>query len=327
MIRFGIIGTNFITDNVIAGAKFDPRFCISAIYSRSEERAAQFAEKYGVENRFTSLEQMAKSNLIDAVYIASPNSCHYAQAMLFMQHGKHVLCEKAFASNALQAKEMIEQSRKRGVALMEAMKPTLTPNFLKIKELCNDIGKITKYCSSYCQYSSRYDKYKAGIIENAFKYELSNGATVDIGVYTIYPMVILFGKPSQIKAIGETLTTGVDSTANILFKYEQMDAVVSYSKISDGSLPTQIMGEEGTITAKRINIIPEIEIAYRGDNSRNKTYSLNDINEYFYEIEEFINIIELGERESKINSHTISLWVMEILDEIRTQLGVRTFDS
>lgn len=323
MVRFGVIGTNFITEWVLAGAILDSRFELAAIYSRTLERAEEFAARYSIKHTFTSLEQMAASDLIDAVYIASPNLLHADQAMLFMNHGKHVLVEKALASNSLKAKDMIECSKKNSVALMEAMKPTLTPHFRQIMSNLPKIGKITKYFSSYCQYSSRYDKYKLGVIENAFKPELSNGATTDIGVYTIYPMVALFGKPLEIKAIGCQLSTGVDASASVVFKYADMDAAVVYSKISDGSLPTQIMGEQGTITADRINIISTVQLDYRDKQKHGENLTItNQKNEYFYEIEEFINVIESGKLESSINSHAVSLAVVEVMDQIREQIGV-----
>ena len=92
---------------------------------------------------------------------------------------------------------MIEASERYGVTLMEAMKHTLTPNFLSVLKNIERVGKVRRYFSSYCQYSSRYDKFKEGIVLNAFDPKLSNGAIMDIGVYTIYPMVVLFGQPSS----------------------------------------------------------------------------------------------------------------------------------
>lgn len=191
-IRFGVIGTNFITDWVIAGAKQDERFELVAVCSRTQERANEFAAKYDIPYTFTSLEEMAASPLIDAVYIATPNYLHASQSILCMKHGKHVLCEKPMASNAYEVKQMIAASRQYGVTLMEAMKPTLTPNFRVLREALPKAGVIRRYFASYCQYSSRYDKFKEGIVLNAFKPELSNGAMMDIGVYTVYPMVVLF---------------------------------------------------------------------------------------------------------------------------------------
>ena len=209
MINIGVIGTNFITDRLIEGAREVSDANIEAVYSRTEERAKEFAEKHNIKYTFTSLEEMAKSDLIDAVYIASPNSLHASQTILFLKNKKHVLCEKAFASNTKEVDEMIKAAKENNVVLMEAMKTTLLPNFKVIKDNIHKIGKVRKYFASFCQYSSRYDKYKAGEVLNAFKNELSNGAIMDIGVYCIAPMVNLFGKPNTIKANGIMLKTMV----------------------------------------------------------------------------------------------------------------------
>ena len=117
IIRFGVIGTSEITQVFLKGAKLVEKFKLAAVYSRKEETAREFADKYGVKTIFTSLEEMAKSDEIDAVYIASPNSFHAKQAIIFMKNRKHVLCEKAFASNIKEVEEMIlneeEQEKKR----------------------------------------------------------------------------------------------------------------------------------------------------------------------------------------------------------------------
>ena len=320
-VRFGIIGTNFIVDKVLEAAKLDHRFELTAIYSRTQERADEFAKKHNVPYSFTSLEDMVSSNLIDAVYIASPNSLHASQSILCMQHGKHVFCEKPFASNAHEVKAMIAAAEKYNVTLMEAMKPTMTPNFSVIKDNLKEIGTIRKYFSCYCQYSSRYDKLKEGVILNAFDPSLSNGAVMDLGVYTIYPMVVLFGRPKKISATGLKLFTGADGQGSVNFEYEGMDATVMYSKIADSSLPTEIQGEEGTITADRINIINKVTLKKRGGEEIIIS-TPNPTHEYYFEVAEFIDLIQKNEKESTINSLENSLITIEIIDEIRKQLEI-----
>ncbi|WP_308601692.1 Gfo/Idh/MocA family oxidoreductase [uncultured Dysgonomonas sp.] len=320
-VRFGVIGTNFIVDKVLEAARLDHRFELTAIYSRTQERADEFAKKHNVPHTFTSLEDMVSSNLIDAVYIASPNSLHASQSILCMQHGKHVFCEKPFASNANEVKAMIAAAEKYNVRLMEAMKPTMTPNFSVIKDNLKEIGTIRKYFSCYCQYSSRYDKLKEGVILNAFDPSLSNGAVMDLGVYTIYPMVVLFGRPKKISATGLKLFTGADGQGSVNFEYEGMDATVMYSKIADSSLPTEIQGEEGTITADRINIINKVTLKKRGG-EETIISTPNPTHEYYFEVAEFIDLIQKNKRESTINSLENSLITIEIIDEIRKQLGI-----
>ena len=329
-IRFGVIGTNNITDWVIAGGKEDERFELVAVCSRTQERADEFAAKHGIPHTFTSVEEMATSPLIDAVYIATPNYMHARQSIVCMNCGKHVLCEKPFASNAREVKEMIEVARKNNVALMEAMISTLNPNFAVVKDKMEKLGTIRRYFASYCQYSSRYDKFKEGVIMNAFRPELSNGAVMDIGIYTIYPMVALFGRPNRIDAQGVVLHTGVDGQGAVNFSYDGMNATVLYSKIANSALPTEIEGEEGNLLLDKIHITKEVRFIPRKATSQGKEQSYAGMeigvplghSEYYYEIAEFINLIEQGKKESHVNSLDNSLATMEIIDEIRRQLGV-----
>ncbi|MDU1903271.1 MAG: Gfo/Idh/MocA family oxidoreductase [Dysgonomonas sp.] len=320
-LRFGIIGTNFIVDKIIEAARLDKRFELTAVFSRTQEQADSFARKHNIPHTFVSLSEMAKSDLIDAVYIASPNALHALQSILFMQNGKHVLCEKPLASNEREVRSMIGAAERNNVVLMEAMKPTLTPNFRNVIANIKELGVIRRYFSCYCQYSSRYDKLKAGEVLNAFKPELSNGAVMDLGVYTIYPMVVLFGKPKKIDATGLLLSTGVDGQGAINFEYDGMNATVLYSKIADSALPTEIQGEDGTLTLDRINIINNVTLKYRNGKTEDLTVSENP-NDYYHEIAEFIDLVEKGEKESVINSHENSLITIQIIDEIRRQLGV-----
>ena len=329
-IRFGVVGTNFITDWVIAGAREDERFELSAVYSRTRERGEEYAAKHNIPHIFTSLEDMAKSDVVDAIYIASPNYVHAEQSILCMQHGKHVLCEKPLAANARQARKMSEMAHTQGVALMEAMKSTLHPNFLSIKEHLHRIGTPRRYFASFCQYSSRYDKFKEGIVLNAFRPEFANGAMMDIGVYTLYPLVALFGKPQTINAQGIVLSSGVDGQGAVNMQYEGMNATVLYSKIANSHLSAEIEGEDGNIIIDRIQTPTDIcfyprQAPASGHEKRTEGESLtiNEAhNEYYYEIKEFIDLIEQGHIESKINSHQCSIATLEIIDQVREQLGV-----
>ncbi len=320
-VKFGVIGTSKITEWFLKGASKVEGFELTAVYSRNKENGITFAKKYGVEAVFTDLEEMAKSPLIDGVYIASPNALHGEQAILFLKNKKHVLCEKAFASNTKQVINMIEAARENDVVLMEAMKTTLLPNFKVVKDNLHRIGEVRRYFASYCQYSSRYDKYKEGIVLNAFKPELSNGALMDIGVYCIHPMVNLFGRPNEIKANSVFLDSGVDGEGSALFKYDDMDAVVMYSKIANSYLPSEIQGEDGSIIIDRIGNFERVRIRFR--NGSEEDLSIHHITEDMcYEVQEFIDLINKGKMESQINSLEVSRIVMETMDEIRKQVGL-----
>lgn len=321
MIRFATIGTNWITEAFIRAAKQVSSFHLQAVYSRQKETADAFAEKTGAAQTFTDLHKLAASDDIDAVYIASPNAFHAEQAMILMNHGKHVICEKPLASNVKEVEAMIETARKNDVVLMEAMKTTCLPNFQAIQHHLPKIGRIRRYVASYCQYSSRYDAFKQGTIANAFHPAFSSGALMDLGVYCLYPLVVLFGEPKSIQAHSVRLSSGVDGEGSIILDYGDMDAVVMYSKIANSYTPAEIQGEEGTIVIDTIHTPTRVHIHYR--NGQSEEISVPQPHEpMYYEALEFMTLIERGEKESTINSHTHSLVTMKIMEEARKQTGI-----
>ncbi|MWV47017.1 oxidoreductase [Paenibacillus sp. HJL G12] len=322
LIRFGTIGTNWITERFLHAAEENDDFVLTAVYSRAEEKGREFAAQFGGPKVFTDLAAMVSSDEIDAVYIASPNSFHAEQAILCMNHGKHVLCEKPLASNSEEVRLMIAAAEANNVVLMEAMKSTLMPNFRIMKENLYKIGQVRRYFAGYCQYSSRYDAFKQGTVLNAFNPEYSNGALMDLGIYCIYPMVSLFGKPETVKAVGVMLSSGVDGEGSLVMRYPDMDAVVMYSKISDSFLPAEIQGENGTMVIDRINQPYDVKIQYRDGSVENLTQQ--QIHEsMYYELEEFIRMIGRGKRCSKINTHETSLAVAEVMEDARRQIGLK----
>lgn len=327
-VRFGLIGTNTITDKVLAGAREDERFEVTAVCSRTKERAEEFAARHNIPHTFTSLEDMAKSPDVDAIYIATPNALHASQSILCMKHGKHVLCEKPLASNANEVRRMIEAANTHNVVLMEAMRTTVTPNFKAVMQNLSAAGTIRRYFAAYCQYSSRYDRYKAGELPNAFNPELSNGAVMDIGIYTIYPLVVLFGKPDSIQATSVKLPSGVDGEGSVLMRYKNgMDAVVLYSKIADSTLTAEIQGEAGTIQLSRINVLSAPTFYPRPTEKHGTTTGISwaqpdNHDHYYHEVSEFMDVILNGQHQSTLNSHQNSLTTIEIIDEIRRQSGI-----
>ncbi|MFC4320430.1 Gfo/Idh/MocA family protein [Litchfieldia salsa] len=321
MIRFGVIGTNWITESFINAASEIQDFELAAVYSRTKERAEEFASKFRVSTIFTDLEEMAQSESIDAVYIASPNSLHSKQALIFLENGKHVLCEKPIASNSDELKRMISTAKDNNVLLMEALKTTLLPSFKNIQKHIHKLGEIRHYFGGYCQYSSRYDAYKSGMILNAFKPEFSNGAIMDIGVYTIYPMVVLFGKPDEVKANAIMLESGVDGEGSILFKYKNMTGSVMYSKITNSYIPSEIQGENASMIIDKIHTPEHIEIRYK-DGTIEDISIPNEHPPMYYETEEFIKLIKNQTYESSVNSYTNSLHTLQLLDETRKQIGL-----
>jgi len=321
MVRFGVVGTNWITERLLEAAVQVEGFELTAVYSRTEDKANAFADKYDVEHRFTDLEGLAASDVIDAVYIATPNTVHAVQAELFLRNGKHVLCEKPLAANSAEVRRMIDTAREHEVLLMEAMKSTLVPQFKMVQKSLHKIGPVRKYVAGYSQYSSRYDKYKEGIVLNAFKPELANGALMDLGVYCLYPLITLFGAPNRVQSQAMMLESGVDGQGSVLLDYDGMDAVVTYSKISNSHVPSEIMGELGSIIIDKIGSPEHAEIRYNDGTVEKLTVEQNHPAMY-YEVEEFVNLVQQGQKESDMNTYERSYVTMQVMDQIRKQIGL-----
>ncbi|MBU7594994.1 Gfo/Idh/MocA family protein [Metabacillus halosaccharovorans] len=321
MVRFGIIGTNWITESFIQAASKVEEFSLTAVYSRTSDKALEFADKYGAEHTYTDLKEFVKSPEFDVVYIASPNSLHASQAVLCMQNGKHVICEKPIASNADEVSKMIAAAKENNVVLMEALKTTQLPNFLAIKENLHKIGKVRRYFASYCQYSSRYDKYKEGTVLNAFKPEFSNGSLMDIGIYCVYPAVALFGEPNEVKASSYMLESGVDGEGSLLLSYDEMDAVIMYSKITNSYVPSEIQGENGSMIIDKIHTPESVKIQYKDGTVEDITREQVSESMY-YEAKEFISLVSENIQQSELNSHQNSIITARILETARKQVGL-----
>lgn len=321
MVRFAVIGTNWITDRFLEAAKQVQGFQLKAVYSRTDDRAKAYASQHGAPRTFTSVQALAECEDVDAVYIASPNSFHHLQALELMKQGKHVLCEKPLASNLKEVQALISSAKENRVHLMEAMKSTCMPNFRIIQENLEKLGMIRRYVSNFCKVSSRYDAYKKGTILNAFNPVFSNGSLMDLGVYGIYPMVVLFGQPKAIKANGLMLDSGVDGEGTVVAQYEGMEGVVFHSKMTDSYFSSEIQGEEGTMIIDKISAPSHVIIRYR--NGTEEEISVQQpFPPMYYEIESFIQAVNDGSIEPSINTHEESLVTASILEEARKQMGL-----
>lgn len=320
-VRFGFVGTNWITDRLLAAAGEATGLEAVAVCSRSLARAEEYAAEHGMKHAFDDMEAMAASGLIDAVYIATPNVFHAEQAILFMRRGIHVLCEKPAASNGAEARLMAEEARRCGVLLMEAMKPTFMPGFQAIGRALPRIGKVRRYVGNYGQYSSRYDAYRSGTVLNAFNPALSNGALMDLGVYCLYPAIYWFGAPLEVKATGIRLDSGADGEGTVLLRYADMEAVAMYSKITNSYAPSEIQGEEGSILIDRISEPERVRLMLR-DGSEIDISVPQSAHSMVYELQAFVDLVQAGRLESDINTHERMIAVLDVMDEARRQLGI-----
>ncbi|WP_299018521.1 Gfo/Idh/MocA family oxidoreductase [uncultured Photobacterium sp.] len=320
MIRFGVIGTNWITDSYIEAALKTGKYQLAAVYSRQIENAQEFAAKYDVSLCFDSLEEMSASDALDAVYIASPNSLHGPQAKLFIEQGKHVIGEKPLASNIAEVDALITMAREKGVVLFEAMKTTYTPNFQRIREALPKLGKLRKVYFSYCQLSSRYSKYLNGENPNTFNPAFSNGSLMDIGIYPLSAAIGLFGEPNSFTAQGVLLDSGVDAHGTLVLHYSQFDVVISHSKVSDGLIPSELQGEQGTMLVDGISECKSVMLHRPGEPALELTQSQEE-NVMYYEAVEFARLVEKQHIDHSGLARTQI--VNTIITQARNVVGVR----
>ena len=329
MVRFGIIGTGRISDWVLKGAVQDPRIKIVAVCSRTVEAAEAFIARNPVAagaKVYTSVEEMAADTQVDAVYVGTPNQTHCSYTIAALKAGKHVLCEKPLALNAEEGRQMVEAARESGCLLMEAMVSTLNPNFIAAVSRISEIAPVRQYSSYFCQYSSKFEALKRGEVGTAFKPGTA-GALRDVGVYTLYPLVALFGKPSSVKGKLSTWQTPEGETdvyGTAYLGYDGMDATLTWSKTFDSFQPTEIAGENGNLILDEIHIARKAEIVPHAAPTSGlgpkpgRTVISEGLpyNEYYYEFKEFADLIEQGRTESDRNSLETSLSVLEIIDRL-----------
>lgn len=205
-LKIGILGTGAIaatladTMNRMSGVK------LYGAASRSLEKAKAFAERFGIDHAYGSYEELVADPEIELVYIATPHSEHYKNAVLCLEHGKHVLCEKAFAVNAAQAKEMIALAEEKKLLITEAMWVRYMPMAKTLREVLDSgiIGEPMTLTASLC--------YLIDGIQRLVDPNLAGGALLDVGIYTIAFASLVFG--DEITSITSTVIkteTGVDS--------------------------------------------------------------------------------------------------------------------
>ena len=356
MLRIATIGTSMITSDFIEVVNADPRATFVGTLSRDAERGSSFTDERGGERAFTSLDQICAADDIDAVYIASPNSLHHEQALTCIRAGKHVLVEKPFCATEHEAFEVFTAAQEAGVVALEAMRPLHDPAFHVIEDALGELGRVRRASLRFGKYSSRYDEILAGRHTNIFDCKMASGALMDIGIYTIEPMLEIFGAPHTLTCSGVILdpaTQGVtngpiDGAGTLLVGYGPITVDLSYSKITNDLMPSQIEGERATLTIDKISTPQHARIDNRGTAVRNAAkagYSAIDTstrelelpqcgNTMAYELADFIEAIEgasqvdeevwetMAGRHQLGHYRDITLFALQVADAARQKMGI-----
>ena len=317
MIRFGIIGAGGIATKFASDIKFVQNAKLVAVASRTHKKAIAFKEKFNIEYAFESYEEMAKSDLIDAVYVAIPHNFHKEVSIMCMNHKKHVLCEKPIAVNAEEFEEMVISSKKNEVLLMEAMWTKFLPVTKKVREvvISNELGALKH---TYLEFGQNITGL-GGDVGRWFNFNLAGGSLLDMGVYPIAYTLNLTEIPvKSIKAKAQFYHTGIDTVCevDIVFEDDSTATLVS-SFLETKNKPGIIEFEKGTIIVDDFWESQRVSI-------NGKVYDYPHIGQGFpYQIEAFSDTIEKGLLENDLMTHDQTRKSMELLDRIREIIGLK----
>lgn len=267
MVRFAVIGRGMIAEKWIQAAQTLADFSLEAVYSRTLADAQAFAQAHGAQKAYDSLEGLAQDKEVDAVYIASPNALHAPQALRMLEAGKHVLLEKPLAVNARQAEQLFACARANKRLLLEATRTLFSPGLAQIKQLLPRLGRLRLAQFSYCQYSSKYDRFKKGEKVNTFDPALGNGGLMDLGVYCVEAAAWLFGEATRCSAANWMMPHGWDAMGTVCYGYGSpagLQVDVRYSKISQGNAPSEIQGEDACLLIDHIAQPDRLTLIGRG---------------------------------------------------------------
>lgn len=257
-IKYSVIGTSWITNSFIEGAKSVEGLVLDGVYSRSEEKGNAFAQVVGAQRVFKSIEEVADSDT-DFVYVASPNACHYEQCKFLLENKKHVICEKPITVTSEEFSKLFFLSEENNVRYFEAIMYMHTSARYALKEAIQSIGNISSAHFDYSQLSSKYNMLLAGGLPNIFNPKLKTGALNDLGIYCVYPIIDLFGEPQEITSLQHFLFTGADGAGSAILKYKDKIITVTYSKIAESRAPSQILGDEGAVTIDSVSQLKGIK--------------------------------------------------------------------
>lgn len=318
-MKIATIGTSWITDSFIKSSSYVSDTEIVAVYSRDKEKAGKFAAKHGVRKYYDILEDMLRDEDIDAVYIASPNVCHYRQSKICLEHGKHVICEKPAVVTKNQLEDIYEIADKKGLVFLEAMKSMHSEGLAVILGEIGKIGDIRTASIDFSQLSSKYPAYKRGENPNIFNPELCTGALMDLGVYCVYFALELFGKPLKVISHSDFLESRADYSGTLVFVYSDKTVTVTYSKVANGFLPSKILGEDGAVTVSSVSKLTGVN-RYFNDGTVKELYPVVDENYVMSkEIGAFVNFVKGENAEYYEYCRQMSFDVCEIMENIRKE--------
>lgn len=264
MIKLATIGTSSITEKFLAACRLTGRYEFHTAYSRSRENGEKFAKAQGFKHFSNDLRAVAENPEIDAVYVATPNVFHYVQSKFFLENGKNVICEKPIATDCGKYDELLALANKNELIYAEAIMSRHCEGRQILLDALKQIGRISQARIDFCQLSSRYEKFKNGERVNIFDMSLAAGTLMDLGVYCVYAAVDLLGMPDTVYASAAFADNGADLSGGAVLGFEDFTAVLSYSKIGQSAIGSEIVGDKGVVKIGSVSQYADISLIKDG---------------------------------------------------------------
>ena len=317
-MKIGVSGTGGIVGMVVPTLKKLTEMECYAIASRTEARAKEAATEYGFEKAYGTYEELVADPEVELVYVATPHSRHYDDMKLCVEHGKPVLCEKAFTMNAQQAKDIKKLAAEKGVFVAEAIWTRYMPSRKIIQDMLDGgvIGKVSTLTANLSYIISQNYRIVAP--------ELAGGALLDVGVYGINFATMHFGEEiERIESSVQFTETGVDGmeSITIFFKDGRM-AVLTHGIYSRSDRKGIFYGDKGYMVVENINNPQSISVFDTEDRLVKRVEVPEQISGYEYQFIECAKQIKKGEIEAVSMPLDDSIFVMETMDAIRKQWGL-----
>ncbi|MEI6915146.1 MAG: Gfo/Idh/MocA family oxidoreductase [Armatimonadota bacterium] len=317
-IRWGILGPGNIARKMAAALSSLPEAQLTAVGSRDIQKAEAFGNDFNIPNRYGSYEELAADPNVDIIYVATPHTFHKDNTLLALNGGKAVLCEKPFAVNAKDAREMVKTARAKNLFLMEAMWSRFLPNLQTCRQAL-EAGKIGKIRMLQAHFGFRAGWDTEGRLLNP---KLAGGGLLDVGVYTLSFASRILGTPTQISSLAHIGKTGVDEQCAVLLGYKGGELAILSSAVRT-TTPHEaiIMGEDGMI--RMPNFWNGSTVIVRSGEEEEIIESKIEGNGFEYQAQECMNCIKAGKTESSVLPLDETLSIMTTMDEIRGQWGLK----
>ncbi|WP_051656700.1 Gfo/Idh/MocA family protein [Butyrivibrio sp. AE3004] len=317
--KVGIMGTGEIAGTMARTIQGMRGVVCHAVASRTIEKAENFAKEFKIKNYYGSYEELCKDPKVELIYVATPHSAHFENVKLALENGKNVLCEKSFTLNEAQAKELFAIAEKNNVFLTEAMWTRFLPLAAKLKEVVagNIIGDISMVMADL--------SYNIAWKQRIQDPSLGGGALLDLGVYGLnFASLVLGDDVTDIQTQAVLNDKGIDLQDTVCLKYRsgQM-AVVTCSATAFGPCKGIIYGANGHIEVQDINNFADICV-YNNAGEKIAYYKQEkQITGYEYEVTAAFKAIGEGWKESPEMTHIQTLKILDIMDFVRKQTGVK----